>query len=173
MSWSRRSWSLSVLAACVAALCGCNSTNEAPMLPDATADGASQMSDGAATESGREAPTPDATMPDGAEASTPDAASPDGNAEASPIEGGVPDVDASDGGPSDGASDGGSDAASDGGPDGAADDGGPDGAADAGEGGIAMHLLVPGTTLAISAATSDDYLIYYDSSTQTYYAPRR
>jgi hypothetical protein len=148
-------------------------------MPDATADGPLQMSDGAVTESGPEASTPDATMPDGAEASTADATSPDGSAEASPTDGGAPDGEASEGAPFDSASDGGFDAASDdggsdsaadGGSDGASDDGSSDGTSDAAEGGLAARLLVPGTTLAVSAATSDDYLIYYDSSTQTYYA---
>jgi hypothetical protein len=188
MFWSKRSLSLSVLAVS-AALYGCSSTSVAPVL-DATADGPLQVGDGAATESGPEASTPDATMSadSDATASTPDAGIPEGSVEASPDSAG-PDGDATGGGPSDdaseggldsasdgasdggdGASDGGSDGASDGGSDGASDDGGSDGAWEAGEGGTATHLLVPGTTLTIFAATSDDYLIYYDSSTQTYYA---
>ncbi len=55
--------------------------------------------------------------------------------------------------------------------DGAGDGAGPNGdASDAGEGGVAAHLLVPGSTLSVGGATGDNYLIYYDSSTQTYYA---
>jgi hypothetical protein len=164
--------SASVLAVCTAALCGCNSTSEAPTL-DATADGPLQVGDGSATESGPEASPPDATMADGADGSTPDAATSDGSAEAGPTDGAGPNGDAIDDGPSDDGADGGSDSPSNDGSDGASDgspDGASDGASDAGEGGIATRLLVPGTTLAISAATADDYLVYYDSSTQTYYA---
>jgi hypothetical protein len=38
------------------------------------------------------------------------------------------------------------------------------------DGGIVARLLVPGSNLAVGGITSDGYVIYYDGSTQTYYA---
>ena len=62
----------------------------------------------------------------------------------------------------------------DGGVDGSSADGaGPNGdASDSGapDGGTVAHLLVPGSNLAVGGLTSDGYLLYYDGSTQTYYA---
>jgi hypothetical protein len=89
----------------------------------------------------------------------------DGGADASAVDGTLSDGPGADvSTPDAGAGDGGADAnPTDGGPTGDASDG-------AAEGGIVTHLLVPGSTVTIEGVTSDDYVIYYDSSTLTYYA---
>ncbi len=145
--WKRKLLPLAAMCGARANACSSSSSGSAP---DAASDGASQTGEDAATPPQQDAAAPDATVSD--------AAPGDGSTDASPTDGAGPNGDASDGGPSDGG-------ASDAGPsDGGASDGASDGA------GIATHLLVPGTTFTVGGITGDNYVVYYDNSTQTYYA---
>jgi hypothetical protein len=117
----------------------------------------------AACDSSNPGAAPDAT----ADAPSPmdDVSEPDGGGEAASLDGTLSDVSA----PDVTIADDGGDASpvSDGGP---ASDGSP--VSDASDGGesVASRLLVPGTSLVVEGVTSDDYVVYYDGSTQTYYA---
>jgi hypothetical protein len=164
---SKRSFSSSVLVVCGAIWVGCSSSPSGPAQPDATADGQSQNGDSATPEGGTGSPI-DATMPVVSDDGSAVEASGDGGAQANQSDGG-----ASDDG-SQGSEAGPADSGGDGSPNGDASDSGisVDGASDAGDGSAALatHLLVPGTSLSITGITGDNYLVYYDGSTQTYYA---
>lgn len=120
--------------------CGCSSSSTG-VEPDATVDS------GGSDASTHDAPTHDVTTHDGTLRDSPSDALPDGDAHEG--DGPVSDAPVSDGPPSDAP-------VSD--------------ASDASEGGIASQNLVPGTDLSVGGITTDGYLVYYNASTQTYYA---
>ncbi len=162
---SKRSLCSAALVVCGAVWVGCSSSSSGPPQPDATADGPSENGDSAPAEGGMGSSI-DATMSVVSDAGLAVEAAGDG----------APQANQGDGGGSDDGSQGTTDAGpSDGGAlSGDASDGGlsVDGASDAGDAGavLATHLLVPGTSLSITGITGDNYLVYYDGSTQTYYA---
>jgi hypothetical protein len=120
--------------------CGCSSSSTG-IEPDATVD-----------SGGSDASTHDVTTHDAAR---------DSRADALPTDAAHSDADAHEGdGPV-------SDAP---GSDGPASDAPVSDASDASDGAIASQDLVPGTNLSIGGITTDGYLVYYDASTQTYYA---
>jgi hypothetical protein len=132
-----------VVAMCSAFVGACGSSSSGPA-PDAAVDAPSQTGEAGVPEGGTDAPTSDGTVvPDGsgAEASTQDAATQDAT------------TGSGDAGPADG---GGTDA-----------EAGDRGTSD---GGVATRVLVPGSNLILFGVTRDDYAIYCDASSQTYYA---
>jgi hypothetical protein len=116
------------------------SSSSAGPSADAAADGTTQGDDGAVPE---DASALDGTLSDGPAPDGSGTSTPD----AAPVDAAV------DANPTDA---------------GAVGDASDSGTADGGA--IVTHVLVPGTTLSVVGITGDNYVIYYDSGPQTYYA---
>jgi len=90
------------------------------------------------------------------EGSTSDATGDGGSGDATVTDGAGSDGATSDGATSDGTT---------------SDGGGTDGESDGGpDGGASAQLVIPGANLVLSGVTTDDHVVYYDGTTQTYFA---